>query len=532
MKIIVKQLFTFLSAAILLCLTQTTVAQKVEQDTLIILLNRLTDPAANLPQKEVNGIITNTTHALGLQNISDRDAAILLLSRAIAYSKFENFENANKDFAAALKHAKKESNKVLESITLQHLGTSLQQQGKTDAANAKLLEALSIAKSAGNDTLMAEVLLQIGSNYWSIAKFSKAMSAFSQATDLGKSSGNQNIIIRGYSNEAICSRDLGHYDDALSAIKSAIEKSRKSSILWLPSLLNLKGSIFYKFGQQDSAIACYHNGLSVVSQGNNQADLKAVLLENLALCFKEKQQFSRAQKLLDSSLAIRKVNEDTLGLAKTYTQLGNLYLQNASYTNALESYLSALELRQQLRNKAEVASSLTSIGLLYRNLGLNEKAISYFTQALEERLQSGSPVEIGEAYTHLGNAFYDVKKYEKALSSYEKALAYRERANDNTLEARSLNSISTANQMLGKNGAAERNFLKALSLYQSNSDAKGLALVRNNLGNFYLAQDNLPKALNNFYLAAKTNHATGNKLAEGLCYRKIEEIYQIGRAHV
>jgi len=525
MKIIAKSTTILILLSLLCCSWQNVEAQKSSGDTLLLMLGRITDANYSFSQEEAKRIINTSTQLMKQTGLSEQKTTLLYLNRAIANTRLEHNEIASHDFAMSIKQSKKIGNKVIETIALQHFGIFLLKQGQYELASSNLGDALSIAKSAGNDTLKAGVLLQIGSCYWSEANFSKAMSAFSQATNIGISRGNHNIVIRGLANQAICNRDLGQYSKAISAISNAIVEAKHHNNQWLPSLLNLKGSIYFKFGQQDSAIFNYRLGLSLVFKKNTQADLKAVLFENLALCFKEKQQIAKARILLDSALVIRKENNDLFGLAKTYTLRGNLFLQETNYVDALESYLSALELRQQLKNKAEIASSLTSIGLLYRNLGLNEKAISYFSQALEERLQSGSPIEIGEAYTHLGNALFDVKKYKEALSNYEKALSYREKSKDISLKARSLNSIATANQMLHNNREAEHNFLKALNLYQSNSDVKGLSIVRNNLGNFYLSQNNLIKALENFYSASKINLTIGNKLAEGLCYRKIGEIY-------
>ncbi len=526
MKRFIKLSTIAILTAFSFCFSLNLAAQNSAKDTLLVLLGRITDANSSFLPELASNLTKTTSAKLSGKPISERESTLLYLIRAVSEAKLDRIQDATDDFSSALKQSKKTGNKILQSIVLLHYGTFLQQkQGEGEKAISKLEEALSLAKSAGNDTLKAETLLQIGSIYWGEANFTKAMSAFNQATSIGTGQNNYNITIRGLANQALCNRDLGHLNTSLTLIDRAIEEARQHLPQWLSSLQNLKGSIYYKFGQQDSAISAYQQGLSTASNEVSQAELRAVLFENLALCFKEKQQRVKAQLLLDSALTIRKQNLDTLGLAKTYTQRGNLFLQGADYADALESYLTALELRQQMKNKAEIAGSLTNIGLLYRTLGLNEKALSYFSQALEERLQSGSSIEIGDAYTHLGNTYFDVKKYEEALDSYKKALSYREKAKDNTLKARSLNSIATADQMLGNNNAAESNFAEALNLYQVNRDAKGLAIVRNNLGNFYLSQNRLSEALKNFYIASKINQVMGNKLAEGLCYRKIGEIY-------
>lgn len=525
MKKILPFSFTASLVILMLCLSLNATAQKNTSDSLLTLFGRITDVNSTFSQKEAATLIETTTLKLTNSTSSDQSSTLLHLIRAISESRLEHNQEATDDYTTAIKQSKKIGHKAYQVIALMQYGVFLQKQGETEKAMSKLGDALSVANSSGNDTLKAEVLLQIGGEYWSEANFTKAMVAFSQATTIGNTKNNHNIIIRGLANQALCSRDLGQLNNAITTIEQAVAEAKQFAPQWLPTTLNLKGSIYFRFGQQDSAITAYRMGLTTIPTEAGQPEIKAVLFENLALCFKEKQQVNKAQILLDSALAIREKNFDTLGLAKTYTLRGNIFLQRSEYADALESYLSALELRQQMKNKAEIASSLTSIGLLYRNLGLNGKALNYFSQALEERLQSGSSIEIGDAYTHLGNAYFDVKKYKEALDSYKKALSYREKAKDNTLKARSLNSIATAYQMLGNNREAESNFSKALILYQSNRDDKGLAIVRNNLGNFYLAQNKLHEALTNFYIASKINQVTGNKLAEGLCYRKIGEIY-------
>ncbi|HUX54227.1 MAG TPA: tetratricopeptide repeat protein, partial [Williamwhitmania sp.] len=369
---------------LMLCLSLNVTAQKSTSDSLLTLFGRITDVNSTFSQKEAAILVETTTIKLTHPTPSEQASTLLHLVRAIAEARLELNQEATDDYITAIKQSKKIGHKVYQVIALMQYGVFLQKQGEGEKAMSKLGDALTVARSAGNDTLKADVLLQIGGEYWSEANFTKAMVAFSQATAIGNTQNNHNIIIRGLANQALCSRDLGQLNNALTSIEQAIAEARQHAPQWLPTTLNLKGSIYFRFGQQDSAITAYRMGLTTIPTEAGQPDIKAVLFENLALCFKEKQQGNMAQRLLDSALSIREKNFDTLGLAKTYTLRGNIFLQRTEYADALESYLSALELRQQMKNKAEIASSLTSIGLLYRNLGLNGKALNYFSQALEE----------------------------------------------------------------------------------------------------------------------------------------------------
>ncbi len=420
--------------------------------------------------------------------------------------------------------ARKQGNKKLIATVWIQRGDFLRVIIEKEKALDAYKEAIATARSAGEKFIEAEAYLHVGSLYRADENHKQAIAALEQSIATSRKNNYYTLLISALSIRSAIFRDLSKKSEALSDIDEALSIAKAQNSPYLASILNIKGSIHYRFGEIDLGLENYRKGLSQLNSQPFKDDLEATLQENIALCLKEKLQYNEAKLTLDSALNSRKQLADTNALAKNYTQQGNVSLQAGKYADALEYYLRSLELRQLAGTSSEIASSQTSIGLLYRNLGLNTKAISYFSDALDQRMAHGSNVEIGEANTHMGNAYFDIKNYNDALHYYKEAHIYRQKTKDKALEARSLNSIATAYQEMKSYNKAEAFYLEALATNPT-TDIKGRAIIRNNLGNFYLAINNKEKALTNFNSALQLHKASQNLLGQGLSLRKIGEIY-------
>ena len=513
-------------AALLLCfMPYKGEAQANRKDTLDSFLFDFQDSPNAIESSYTKGVLHKTNFRLSSEkNLTTEEQVKLLVIGSEAYKKQHNLEKSKELIDQAEKLIHKQGSKQAQAIVALQRGCYYQASLDNEKAIDSFHEAISIAKSAGNELIEAEAYIHLGSLLRTNGNHKQALVAYEQGISLCRKNKSTTTLIKGLGFRAATYRDLSNKQDALASVNEALAVATKNNSTYISSILNIKGSIHYRFGDVGLALENYRKSVSFLNSQPFKNNLQATLQENIALCLKDKQQYIEAKTTLDSALAIRKYLNDTIALAKTYTQQGNLSLQIGKYADALECYLIALELRQMAGTPADIAASQTNIGLLYRSLGLDGKAIGYFKEALDQRLEQGTNLEIGDAYTHLGNTYFDVNNFQEALSNYKKALNYRKETKDKALEARSLNSIATAYQEMKEFNKAESYFIDALETIEA-TDIKGRAIILNNLGNFYLAINDRKSALANFYNALRLHKSSQNLIGQGLTLRKIGEVY-------
>lgn len=511
-------------ALIILLVSHNGIAQNSTKDTLNTFLFEFINMPQNPSTAYISGVVEKVNRGLNRKGCTIDNQIMLFIAGSEAHLKNKNIRKANDFLDKADNLARKQSNKKLQARILLEQSKLNRFSFKKEQAIESIQQAIAMARSAGDEGIEAEAYLQLGLQFRAEGNTKQALTAYEEGISLAKKNNTNSLLITGLGYRAAAYRDLSNKVEALTDANTALAFASKLNSPLQASIANIKGSIYYRFGEFDLALQSYRKGQQHLTKLAFSQDFGATLQENIALCLKEKQQFSLAKATLDSAQKVRRNLPDTTALAKNYTQQGNLALSMGRYADALEQYLLALQLRQQAGNPSEIAASQTNIGLLYRSIGLNSKAIVYLKDALEHQIANGTDLDAGESYTHLGNAYFDTKKFKEALECYKKALDYRKDAKDKSLEARSLNSIATVYQELKRYDKAEAYFLDALET-NAPAEIKGQAIIYNNLGNFYITTNNKKKALSSFYKSLQLNKTTQNTLGQGLALRKIGEVY-------
>lgn len=499
-------------------------AQENKKDTIDTFLFDFLLAQQTIRPAYLTGIIQKATTALSHKNTTIDTQIKLLIISSDAHLKLKETAKSSDAIEKAEHLANKQNNKKLQALIALEKGNLYRVLSEKEKAKESFQKSIATARSAGDEFIEAESYIQLGNMSRMEGNFKQALTAYDQAIVIYRKKKSTELLIEGLGLRASTHRDLSNKQEGLKDVNEAIAIATKNGSHSIANIINIKGSIHYRFGEVDLALQNYRNAQSHVHKQPLEVELQATLQENIALCLKDKLQYSEAKATLDSAFAARVQRPDTIALAKNYSQQGNLSLQLGEYANALENYLIALELRQMAGTSNDIAASQTNIGLLYRTLGLNDKAVDYFKDALSQRSENGTNAEMGDAYTHLGNAYFDSKRFNESLDCYKKALNCREKTKDKSLEARSLNSIATAYQEIGNYSKAESYYRDALETTEV-SDIKGRAIIHNNLGNFYLGRGNEKKALLNFYSALHLHESAQNILGQGLSLRKIGEIY-------
>jgi CHAT domain-containing protein len=189
---------------------------------------------------------------------------------------------------------------------------------------------------------------------------------------------------------------------------------------------------------------------------------------------------------------------DTLKLAGSYNNLGNIYNRLRDYHNAIRYLEKAIDLKSFLNDAADLSKSVYNLGLAHLYNNNPEKARSYIIRANELKKRPLGDFEIRMAETYLMSKDYDKanelankavnlyyktnkkddpyylkilgditqaqNKYEEAEAIYEKALKYKKEILDRREIVKILLPLATAQLALNKTDEALKNIDEAIEM--------------------------------------------------------------------
>ena len=202
-----------------------------------------------------------------------------------------------------------------------------------------------------------------------------------------------------------------------------------------------------KSGDYSKAYILLSNALNNISAKTNNI-LKAKIYNNLALIKIYQGDFSEAEKLLKTTLRLRREIYDTnsLVIANTLNNLGSLFGRIGKYSEAEPLFLEALEIRKNNLEKSDykIAESLNNLAAVYHVQEKYRQAENLFREALDIIEKNDDKLNLAAVLNNLGTVCFYQKKYSDAIKFHKRALKIRQQiAGENSpVTAESLFNIS------------------------------------------------------------------------------------------
>ncbi|MBA3240675.1 MAG: CHAT domain-containing protein, partial [Acidobacteria bacterium] len=218
-------------------------------------------------------------------------------------------------------------------------------------------------------------------------------------------------------------------------------------------------------------------------------------LNNLALVYKAKGDYGRAEPLYQRTLAI---DEKALGaehpnVAQSINNLADLYQIKGDYERAEPLYKRALAIFEKAlgADHQNVATALNNLAALYDTKGDYGRAEPLYQRALKisEKVLGAEHYDVATSYNNLALLYDNKGDYERAEPLYRRALIIREKAlgAEHPDVAQTLNNLAALYQAKGDHARAEPLYQRALTIYEKSLGAEhpDLATSLNNLAVLY-----------------------------------------------
>ncbi len=189
---------------------------------------------------------------------------------------------------------------------------------------------------------------------------------------------------------------------------------------------------------------------------------EALFLEGVLL--KEFGLYKEAILKLYQAEQIFQTHAHTLGLAKLYNVIGQLYYKTKSTAAALQKHEESLRVFKSLEDRKGIAQSLGLIGTMHEKLGNYSKALSFQNQAIELLRIEEDSSQLANLFENIGSIYEDLNQFDSADFYFQKSYELNWNAGDSLKLPGNLNNLGDVHRKTNRAEQAIPYYLEALRL--------------------------------------------------------------------
>ncbi|HZH86477.1 MAG TPA: tetratricopeptide repeat protein [Brumimicrobium sp.] len=233
------------------------------------------------------------------------------------------------------------------------------------------------------------------------------------------------------------------YDEAIRKLNKAAEYYKKAeNDTMLADTYNALGNTVFLQGKIDKAEMFYTESAKFAKRSGEQKFLMLSVF-NMARVNIELERYDDAYSEIDSYVQFLKKNDGSIRmLAAAYGLLGQLYLNQKDYVNAIENFTRSMEYGLTVGSMKTVANGYTNLAIVEFFSENYDRSEQYFQLALAYRLKDNDKYYIAESYYNLGDFYSGVNKMDSALINYQRSVDVGESFNNHIVQKDALLQIS------------------------------------------------------------------------------------------
>ncbi|MEA2041628.1 MAG: tetratricopeptide repeat protein [Bacteroidota bacterium] len=178
--------------------------------------------------------------------------------------------------------------------------------------------------------------------------------------------------------------------------------------------------------------------------------------------------------------------------APFYMILGNLNYEKYNHKAAIDYYEKALHVYRKTKNRAGIAKTYTNLANIFDN---PRKQIEYYQLSLEEFTLLKDTVDMRICYNNLGVSYTSLEKLDSALIFYRKALHLAEQSGDFEGAGYALGNMGEVYVTKEQYHTAKQSFKRSLTNFETGNNIFGQLLGYKNFGLYYYSVEKYSKSL-------------------------------------
>jgi tetratricopeptide (TPR) repeat protein len=283
-------------------------------------------------------------------------------------------------------------------------------------------------------------------------------------------------------------------------------------------------SVEYRKKDFKKAIEYAHKGLALakkISFKKGEANINVCLANN----YSYGGVLDSAEYYFLKAIALREANKDEKGQAMSLNSLGNLYVNQGRYQDAINKYILALNLFERIKDSS--SAPYNNLGVVNLYIGNYEDALNFYFKGLKLFEKTGEQDLAYNVTLGAGNVYAAMKKYKDALIYYQKALAISTAISNKSGISKSLNNIGSIYESLHKNDTALSYYKQSLKIKEELGDNSTIAVSLMSIGNIYASGSakNYEKALEYYRRGLSIYEEINNKGEKAKALINIGSLY-------
>lgn len=295
----------------------------------------------------------------------------------------------------------------------------------------------------------------------------------------------------------------------IDSLKLLVVNTTDSTFKKVDFLNDLAYAHYLKTEYKES-IECLQTAITLSEKYRHKRGL-ARSSSNLANVYKQTGNVNQVLELKLRALRIYEDLNDTLNIIISYTTIGNFYLDQKFYDQSIEFQNKAHKLAILINDKESEAIILSNLADIYSKKRLYETALGFDKKSLAIWKELDKKSEIARLYNNMGANYYDLGKYDKAQELYNKAYKIYEKHEDKSSIAITL--INFAELYLQKKdfNKAFIDAKKSLELSQDINFQSNIPEAHKIISEIYAAKGNTKGELKHFKLYVQTKDSLLNE---------------------
>ncbi|QKW07584.1 tetratricopeptide repeat protein [Streptomyces sp. NA04227] len=316
--------------------------------------------------------------------------------------------------------------------SLLSLAAAFSQVSQYGAAWSAAEEGLGLARGAGDVVAEGEALRVLGVVRWHEAAYESALDLYRAALRIKLTTNDSVDIARMYNNIGITHKYLGHFNEAIHYVGTAIGRLRVAG----------------------------------------EVKLLGRVLSNQAAVYIDVQNKEDARRCLEEAIPLLKETGNPQEVATANANLADVLVHFGEAARSLPVFRESISVFRGLRDQKSQASCVNGLGAALLALGRHGEALNQFGDAAELAAEIGAAHEETVARIGLGRAALALGDGETACSQLHRAILLADRAQDRDEGVRARELLASTYQSMGNMPEAYSTLREALGLIGDESSTE------------------------------------------------------------